>query len=68
MPLYNEERFYISRVKEKVTSSESISKDDLLELTEKYEELLEMNVVTIKIIDKLMINYDKLKREIVEKR
>lgn len=67
MPLYHEEKNYLNAFREKLISQKAVSYEEILEITDKLEEMLEMNAVTIKIIDKLMINYDKLKQEIVQK-
>lgn len=67
MALYSEEKIFLNRFREKVLSKEPVSKQEMIEMTEKFEELIEMNTVTIKIIDRLMMNYDRLKQQVSQK-
>ncbi|WP_258097696.1 hypothetical protein [Marinoscillum pacificum] len=61
MKLYHEEKAYLAEFKSKVLSDAEISKDDLMEMISKFEDVVEMTSVTVKIIDRLMNNIDKLK-------
>ncbi|MEQ8471835.1 MAG: hypothetical protein RIC35_11645 [Marinoscillum sp.] len=61
MKLYHEEKEYLKAFKAKVMGDGEISKKDLLEIVEKFEDSIEMTSVTVKIIDRLMNNIDRLK-------
>ncbi len=61
MKLYHEEKAYLAEFKSKVLTDAEISKEDLLEMISKFEDVVEMTSVTVKIIDRLMNNIDKLK-------
>lgn len=63
MVLYNEEKKYIEALRTKIQSGEDISRSQMEELLSKFEEMMEMSSVSIKMIDRLMLNYDKLKRQ-----
>ncbi|MAE87082.1 MAG: hypothetical protein CMB80_30395 [Flammeovirgaceae bacterium] len=61
MKLYHEEKAYLAEFKSKVLSDAEISKEELLAMITKFEDVIEMTSVTVKIIDRLMNNIDKLK-------
>lgn len=63
MKLYHEEKEYLQAFKSKVMSDGEISKEDLLQMVEKFEDAIEMTSVTVKIIDRLMNNIDRLKQQ-----
>lgn len=62
-PLYHEEISFLQTFKEKVLSDGEFSREELLEIAERFEEMIEMTSVTVKIIDRLMNNHDRIKRE-----
>ncbi|RED96191.1 hypothetical protein [Marinoscillum furvescens] len=64
MNLYHEEKAFLQAFKEKVLANQEMTKEELLEVAEKFEDMVEMTTVTVKIIDRLMQNYDKLKQQI----
>ena len=61
MKLYHEEKAYLEEFKKKVNNDAEISKEELLEMIGKFEDVVEMTSVTVKIIDRLMNNIDRLK-------
>ena len=61
MTQYQEERKYLESFKTKVSHAEGISKNDLVEFMTNYEDLIEIASVSTRMIDRLMLNYDKLK-------
>ncbi len=63
MTLYHEEKEFIDNFKAKVASGENITQADLIALTDKFEDMIEMTSVTVKIIDRLMQNQDRLKQQ-----
>lgn len=63
MKLYHEEKAYLAAFKSKVYSEADISKEELLEMVSKFEDVIEMTTVTVKIIDRLMTNIDKMKQQ-----
>lgn len=63
MSLYHEEKAFIQKVKEKISADQPLDRVELLELVNRLEEMTEMTTVTVKIIDRLMKNYDQLKME-----
>lgn len=63
MKLYHEEKAYLKEFKKKVNSDVEITKEDLLEMITKFEDVVEMTSVTVKIIDRLMNNIDRLKQD-----
>lgn len=63
MKLYHEEKAYLEAFKNKVLSDGEIGKEELLEMISKFEDVVEMTSVTVKIIDRLMNNIDRLKQE-----
>lgn len=67
MSLYHEEKHYLSQFRDRLKANEPVTYQEMIEMTDKLEEMMEVNAVTIKIIDKLMMNYNKLKQEIVQK-
>lgn len=64
MTVYQEEKEYLRKFRERILSGKDISQEDILQLIDKFEEMTEMTSVTVKIIDRLMMNYDKLKQEV----
>lgn len=62
MVLYQEEKIYIERLRNKIQNHDEVSTEELQELITKFEEMVEMSSVSIKIIDRLMHNYDMLKQ------
>lgn len=64
MNLYHEEKAFLQAFKEKVLADDDMTKEELLTMTEKFEDMIEMTTVTVKIIDRLMQNYDKLKQQL----
>ncbi|WP_421869156.1 hypothetical protein [Marinoscillum sp.] len=63
MKLYHEEKAYLEAFKKKVTSDADISKEEIMEMITKFEDVVEMTTVTVKIIDRLMNNIDRLKQD-----
>ncbi len=63
MKLYHEEKAYLKEFKKKVNRDVEITKEDLLEMITKFEDVVEMTSVTVKIIDRLMNNIDRLKQD-----
>jgi hypothetical protein len=63
MVLYKDEKAFLDALRDKVAKNEKISPENLTELMDKFEDLLEMGSVSMRIIDRLMHNYDKLKKE-----
>lgn len=66
MNLYHEEKAYLKKIRSRVQANESLSREELTELIDRFEEMTEMTSVTVKIIDRLMKNYDNLKQEIAQ--
>lgn len=64
MTVYQEEKRYLKNFKDKILSGKDITQEEIIELIEKFEEMTEITTVTTKIIDRLMMNYDKLKQEL----
>lgn len=63
MKLYHEEKAYLEAFKNKVLNGAEINTEDLLEMVAQFEDVIEMTTVTVKIIDRLMNNIDRLKLE-----
>lgn len=64
MNLYHDEKAYLNKFRERIIANENIPARDILQLIDRFEEMTEMTSVTIKIIDRLMKNYDQLKQEV----
>ncbi len=64
MVLYKDEKQFLDAFKEKVNRKEKINEEELEELINKFDDLLEMSSVSMRIIDRLMHNYDQLKKEV----
>lgn len=67
MTLYQDEKKYLEALKQKVADKKSVTQEELLELLDKFEDMVEMSSVSFRIIDRLMMNYDKLKSQFSEK-
>lgn len=64
MVLYQKEREYITELQQKLATNSNLSTEEIQELIEKFEDMMEMCNVSVKIIDRLMHNYDKLKQQV----
>lgn len=63
MVLYQEEKKYVDSLRKSLAEDNEISKERIEELLNKFEDMMEMTSVSIKMIDRLMQNYDKLKQQ-----
>ncbi|VXD12256.1 conserved hypothetical protein [Marinoscillum sp. 108] len=63
MVLYQEEKKYVDSLRKSLAEDNEISKEKIEELLNKFEDMMEMTSVSIKMIDRLMQNYDKLKQQ-----
>ncbi|MFY0606911.1 MAG: hypothetical protein JXR10_09350 [Cyclobacteriaceae bacterium] len=61
MNQYKEERVFVEDFKAKIANKENLSQEDILKLIHSYEDLVEIAAVSMKMIDRLMINYDLLR-------
>lgn len=61
MTLYHDEKAFLEKFKEDIASGKDFTTNDLEEIADRLEEMIEMTSVTTKIIDRLMVNHDKLK-------
>lgn len=61
--LYHDEKDFLDKFRKKVSNNDSFSQDELLEIANRFDEMIEMTTVTVKIIDRLMINHDRLKQK-----
>ena len=58
-----EDLVFLEKQKEKITSDQPFSQQEISQLVDKLEEMMEMNSVTVKIINRLMDNYNTLKQK-----
>ena len=63
MVLYQEEKKYVDSLRKSLAEDKEISTEKIEELINKFEDMMEMTSVSIKMIDRLMQNYDKLKQQ-----
>lgn len=56
MTLLEEEKKILQNFKQKLSLDRELNKQELLQLTEKYDDLIEIASVSIKIIDNLVAN------------
>ncbi|WP_421895721.1 hypothetical protein [Marinoscillum sp.] len=63
MVLYQEEKKYVDSLRKSLVEDKEISTEKIEELLNKFEDMMEMTSVSIKMIDRLMQNYDKLKQQ-----
>jgi len=61
--LLQEERNYLSYFRKKLIEGEDLSKEDLLNLCEHFDETIEMASVSFKIVERLRANFHKIQNE-----
>jgi hypothetical protein len=59
----HEEKLLINNFKEKLTANKNLSKDELLAMCTQFEDTVELATVSMKIINRLRVNYLKLQTE-----
>ncbi|MEP0367629.1 MAG: hypothetical protein ABJN36_07410 [Cyclobacteriaceae bacterium] len=55
--ILEEEKHFIDSFKEKLNSNQQLSKDDLLAMCTQFEDTIELASVSMKIINRLRVNY-----------
>jgi hypothetical protein len=60
--LLQEEREYLSYFRNKLIEGNDLSKEDLINLCDHFDETIEMASVSFKIVERLRTNYSKLQQ------
>lgn len=63
MSLYEDERTFLQQLQERVKTGGEISQEETVQLLEKFEEMIDITSVSMRIIDRLRMNYDRLKQD-----